>query len=121
MPPVLRVRPSAVFATEGLCRLALTLGLRLERLLEVLGVNACFCPLLPGHLWSLRPVHLYELRLGRASGEGKEARALSYMRTGHLGPRLRLLRFRELRRQAGSRESLAGRFERLTLSHWSVS
>ena len=57
--------------------------------MEVLGVNACFCPLLPGHLWPLRAVHLYELRLCRASGEGKEARALSDVRTGSLGPHLR--------------------------------
>jgi hypothetical protein len=58
-------KPSAVFATAGPCCLALTLGLRLERLLEVLGVNACFCPLLQSHLWSLRST----LSLRRAAGE----------------------------------------------------
>jgi hypothetical protein len=71
--PFLRLRASAV---------SLTLGLRLERLLEVLCVHTCLRTLRPGHLWSLRPVHLYELRLCRASGEGKEARALSDVRTG---------------------------------------
>jgi hypothetical protein len=93
MLSILRVRPSAVcFATEGLCRLALTLGLRLERLLEVLGVNACFCPLLPGHLRPLRAVHLYELRFRWPTGEGEEPRALGDVCTSGLGPHLRLLR-----------------------------
>jgi hypothetical protein len=48
----LRLRASAV---------SLTLALRLERLLEVLGINASSCPLLPSHLRSLRLVRLNEL------------------------------------------------------------
>ena len=36
--------------------------------LEVLGVNSRFSTLLPGHLRSLRPVHLNELGLRGASG-----------------------------------------------------
>ena len=58
-----------------------TLGLRLERLLEVLCV---FCPLFPSHLRSLWPVYPYELGLCRASGEGEEPRALSDVRTSGL-------------------------------------
>jgi hypothetical protein len=41
-----RLRPSAVFRSRA-CPVSLTLGLRLERLLEVFGVNACLCPLNP--------------------------------------------------------------------------
>ena len=33
------------------------LGLRLGRLLEVLGVNTGHCPLRPNHLWSLRSAY----------------------------------------------------------------
>ncbi len=50
------------------------LGLRLERLLKVFGVNARFGALRPGHRRSLCSVHLNELGLGRASGENEEAR-----------------------------------------------
>jgi hypothetical protein len=56
---------------RGLCCLALTLGLRLERLLKVLGIDTCLGTLRPSHRWSLRPVHLDELGLRQASGEGE--------------------------------------------------
>jgi len=52
-------------------------GLRLERLLKVLRVNSRLASLRPSHLRSLGSVHLHEIGLGRASVEGKEARALS--------------------------------------------
>jgi DNA invertase Pin-like site-specific DNA recombinase len=52
----------------------------------MLGVNACFCQLLPRHPWPLWSVHLDELRFCRASGEGKEARALSDVSTSGPGP-----------------------------------
>ena len=57
------------------------------------GINTSLGPLLSGHLWPFRSVHLYKLRLRWASGEGKEARALSDVRTSGLGPHLRLIRF----------------------------
>src|SRR5271169_3314072 len=63
--------------------------------LKVLRVNTRFGSLIPGHLRSLRSVHLYELRLCGASGESKEACALSDVRTSDFGPRLRLLRLGE--------------------------
>ena len=56
---------------------SLTSGLRLERLLKVLRVNSRLASLRPSHLRSLGSVHLHEIGLGRASVEGKEARALS--------------------------------------------
>src|SRR5258708_30318699 len=56
-------RPSVILRLRAFA-VPPTLGLRLECLLEVLGVNTRFCSLLPSHLWSLRSVHLYELRLG---------------------------------------------------------
>ena len=77
----MRLRASAV---------SLTLGLRLERLLEVLGVNTCLGSLFPSHLRSLRSVHFYELRFGWASGEGKEVRALSDVRASDLATRVSL-------------------------------
>ena len=40
------------FATEGLCCVGLTLGLRLERLVEVLGVNSRLGSLNPGFWYS---------------------------------------------------------------------
>jgi hypothetical protein len=52
---------------------SLILGLRLERLLEVFCIGACFSPLLPGHLRSLRSVHVYELRFRWASTESISA------------------------------------------------
>ena len=84
--PFLRPRASAV---------SLTLGLRLERLLEVFGINTRLGSLLPSHIRSVWPVHLYELRLRWPSSESKEPRALGDMRTSCLGPHLRWLRFRE--------------------------
>ena len=42
-----------------------------ERLLEVLCINTCFCPLFPSHLRSLWPVHLYELGFCGRSASAK--------------------------------------------------
>jgi hypothetical protein len=88
MQSVLKVKALSRFLRPRASAVSLTLGLRRERLLEVFGVNARLGPLLPGHLWSLRPVHFNELRLCRASGEGEEARALGYVRTSRLRPHL---------------------------------
>ena len=68
------------FATEHLACLAHTLGFRLERLLEVLGVNTCLGSLFPSHLRPLPSAHSHELRFGRASGKGEEPRALGDVR-----------------------------------------
>ena len=76
------------FATEGLrvCADVLGSAFRGQSSLEVFRVHACFCPLLPSHLWSLRPVHFDELSFCWSSGEGEESGALCDMSTGRLGP-----------------------------------
>lgn len=63
---------------------------RSQSSLEVFGVNACFCPLLPGHLWSLRPVALHELGFGWASGKSIQPHAFGDMRSGRFGSHSRL-------------------------------
>ena len=59
--------------------------------LEVFRVHACFCPLLPSHLWSLRPVFLYELRLRWATSQSEQASAFSDIGTSCIRSCLRLL------------------------------
>ena len=46
------------------------------------GVNASLGSLRQCHLWSLRPVHLYELRLGWPSCESEETSAYCDIGTG---------------------------------------
>src|SRR5579859_6582876 len=70
-------------------------ALRGQSSLKVLSVHTRLGPLLPRHLRSLWPVHLYELRFGWPSSQSEEARTLRDMGTGRFGPHLRLLRFRE--------------------------
>jgi hypothetical protein len=53
-------------------------------------VNTRLSALRPSHRRSLCSVHLYELGLGRASGESEESCALGNVSASRLGPHLRL-------------------------------
>ena len=56
----------------------------------MLGVNTRFGSLRPSHRRSFWSAHLYELGLGRASGESEESCALGNVSASRLGPHLRL-------------------------------
>ena len=85
----MRVRPSAALRPRAYF-VPLALRLRLERLLEVFGVNTRLSSLRPSHRRSLCSVHLSELGLGRASGKSEESSALGNLSASSLGSHLRL-------------------------------
>jgi hypothetical protein len=91
------MRPSAALRPASV--VSLTLGLRLERLLEVFRINTHLRPLIPGHLRPFRSVHLDELSFGWASGESISPAASAYRTSSNVSCCPRMISIRPIKRE----------------------